>query len=340
MRYRLDCAIWEFTLKCNLRCSHCGSSAGIARKDELTTEECFHLCEELAKLGCREVAIMGGEPFLRKDWVEVSQCVKDLGMRLSFVSNGLLIKQVISELKELRPQVVGISIDGMEQAHDMIRGKKGAFRESINAINLLRKHSIQVTVITTVSKLNFDDLPRLKKLFLKKGINWQIQVAMPFGNFTEEKMLSLEDYYSVGMFIAAIRATNPFYHLPVVGAHCFGYYSKILPYNRTWNGCTAGISTIGITSDGGIVGCLSMGNDRFFEGNIRERPLIDIWKDKESFRYTRQFVTKDLGENCSGCLIGEKCKGGCNSVSVITTGKFHNNPYCFYPIERDIIKLK
>ncbi|MFX0212425.1 MAG: radical SAM protein [Candidatus Hodarchaeota archaeon] len=340
MRYRLDCAIWEFTLQCNLRCSHCGSSAGLARKDELTTEECFRLCEDLAILKCNEIALMGGEPFLRKDWVEISQCIKDLGIKLSFVSNGLLIEQVLPELANLNPQVVGISIDGMEQAHDMIRGKKGAFRKSISAINLLRKHKIQVTVITTVSKLNFKDLPRLKELFLKKGINWQLQVAMPFGNFTKENMLSLEDYYSVGMFIAAIRATNPFFHLPVVGAHCFGYYSKILPCNKKWNGCTAGIHTIGITSDGGIVGCLSMGNDRFIEDNIRKRSLIDIWYDKKAFPYTRRFVLDDLGENCKGCPIGEQCKGGCNSVSFTTTSKFHNNPYCFYPIERDIIKLQ
>ncbi|MFX1511492.1 MAG: radical SAM protein, partial [Promethearchaeota archaeon] len=109
MHFQLDCAIWEFTLQCNLRCSHCGSSAGQARQDELTTDECFRLCEELAQLGCKEVAIMGGEPFLRNDWIEVSQSIKDLGMRLSFVSNGLLIEHALPELAELNPQVVGIS---------------------------------------------------------------------------------------------------------------------------------------------------------------------------------------------------------------------------------------
>ena len=96
MNYQLECAIWEFTLKCNLNCSHCGSSAGKARPNELNTNECFKLCEELAELGCEEVALMGGEPFLRKDWLSVSQCIKDLGMNLNFVSNGIILDQFIT----------------------------------------------------------------------------------------------------------------------------------------------------------------------------------------------------------------------------------------------------
>lgn len=94
------------------------------------------------------------------------------------------------------------------------------------------------------------------------------------------------------------------------------------------------MSTVGVTSDGGIVGCLSLGNDRLIEGNVRERPLADIWNDPNSFSYTRGFMEKDLGENCAKCRQRMVCKGGCNSVSQALTGKFHNNPYCFLAIEK------
>src|SRR5207302_8074832 len=60
-------AVWEITLKCDLKCSHCGSRAGKARPSELTTEECIDVVRQLAKLGCREVTVIGGEAYLRQD---------------------------------------------------------------------------------------------------------------------------------------------------------------------------------------------------------------------------------------------------------------------------------
>jgi radical SAM protein with 4Fe4S-binding SPASM domain len=330
---RLDCAIWELTLGCNLRCSHCGSSAGKPRPDELDTDEAFGVCEMLSGVGCREVSLMGGEPLLREDFADVGRCVKQLGMKLSVVSNGLLMDDRVDEISALKPEVVGISIDGMKENHETIRGA-GTWDKAVHAIDLLRSRGVQVTVITTVSKINYADLPKLRAVVGERDANWQVQVAMPFGSFSREQTLSKEEYYATALFIAKERLRKREERVRVVGAHCYGYFSKVLPGCGGWNGCTAGISSIGITSDGGVVGCLSMGNDRFIEGNLREKELEAIWHSPESFRYTRGFTQDDLGDNCSGCGYGKRCGGGCNSVSISLTGEFHNDPYCFYAIEK------
>ena len=55
--------VWEFTLACNLRCIHCGSTAGKRRENELTTKQAIQLCYDLKKTGCRSVALMGGNHF-------------------------------------------------------------------------------------------------------------------------------------------------------------------------------------------------------------------------------------------------------------------------------------
>ncbi|HEC81188.1 MAG TPA: hypothetical protein ENI42_02010, partial [Thermoplasmatales archaeon] len=52
--------VWETTLKCNMRCIHCGSSAGIKRRRELTTKEGLQLCKDLSRLGTRLISLMGG----------------------------------------------------------------------------------------------------------------------------------------------------------------------------------------------------------------------------------------------------------------------------------------
>lgn len=339
LKYNLDCAVWEITLACNLRCKHCGSSAGTTRKNELTTQECFKLCEELAEVGCQEVSLMGGEPFVRKDWNDIAWCVKDLGMDLAFVTNGILVPKVIKKLRYLEPTVVGVSIDGIKETHDFIRSK-GSYDKALEATNLLLENNIQATVITTISKTNFKELIDLKDLLFRKGVNWQIQVGMPFGNFDSSLVISVEEYYSSAMFIVSERIKNKFQDMPVVGAHCYGYFSHLLPRNDRWNGCTAGISSIGLTSDGSVVGCLSMGNNQFIEGNVRERSFVEIWEDPNSFTYNRNFTKDNLGENCLDCFYGEKCKGGCNSTSLHLSNRLHNSPLCLRRIEESLFDIK
>lgn len=334
---RLSCAVWEFTLECNLRCTHCGSSAGVPRKDELTTKESFSLCEQLADLGCTDVSLMGGESFLRSDCFTIARSVKDLGMNVCFVSNGTMMDRYIDKVRRIEPKVVGISLDGVKESHEQVRGRN-TWEKTVSAIELLRKNNIQTTVITTVSKLNFKDLPKLKEIIIGKGVNWQIQIAMPFGNFQRELTLSREEFYATALFIAKERIRNKFEDLPVVGAHCYGYYSKLLP-GCHWDGCTAGISSIGITSDGNIVGCLSMGNDRFLEGNVRQRRLRDIWESADSFPYNRKTDEMIPGPNCTGCKNELECGGGCCSVSYSMTGTFHNDPYCFCAIEKEMLDV-
>ncbi len=337
--YNLGCAVWELTLACNMSCKHCGSSAGKARKNELKTIECYNLCENLAEANCDMVSLMGGEPFLHKDWHSIAWCIKDLGMKLAFVSNGLLIPQIIDKIERLEPSVIGISLDGIKETHDSIR-REGSFESALEAIDLLNDRSIQTTVITTISKTNFKELPKIKEILSERKVNWQIQVAAPFGNFNPELAIDKEEYYASAMFIVAENVKNKFSDLPVIGAHCYGYHSHILPKGKLWNGCTAGISSVGITSDGSIVGCLSMGNDRYFEGNIREQSFVDIWENPNSFSYNRNFELKDLGEKCENCYYGENCKGGCNSMSIHFTGKLHNTPFCLRKIEEELLDVK
>lgn len=339
MERYFSCAVWEFTLECNLNCSHCGSRAGKARINELNTQESYRLCEDLALTNCEMVSLMGGEPFLRKDWYLVSWCIKDLGMDLSYVSNGILIPKNIKDLVKLEPKVVGISVDGIRETHDKIR-RKGSFDSAIKAIDLLNEHSIQTTVITTVSKQNFNDLKKLKEILIEKDVNWQIQVAEPFGHFDRNLALDAEEFYAVCLFIVSENITNKYSDMPVVGGHCFGYHSHLLPKSKRWQGCTAGINTVGITSDGSIVGCLSIGNNQYIEGNVRERSFVDIWEDPCSFSYNRNFTTDDLGENCIDCYFGESCKGGCNSMSIHFSGTFHNTPYCLRQIEEQLFEVK
>ena len=87
--------VWETTLRCNLKCIHCGSSAGKSRQNELTTKEALKVVKDLSELNTESVCLMGGEPFLRKDWDIISKEIKNYNMKLLFISNGYNINDKI-----------------------------------------------------------------------------------------------------------------------------------------------------------------------------------------------------------------------------------------------------
>ncbi len=333
------CVVWEITLACNLNCIHCGSAAGKARIDELSTEEALHLCEDLKGIRCQGVALMGGEPLLRPDWDIISKRVHDLGMELSIITNGWLGQndEVTQKIVDLSPECVSVSLDGGDAStHDMIRGVSGSFNRATKAINRYVGLGIPTSVITTVHKMNIKDLPMIREFLRGKGVAWQIQTATPHGRLERKHVLSQEEYYSVALFIAATRKTMS-QELMVAGAHDMGYFSTILPDLQVaaWQGCQAGISTLGIQSNGNIIGCLALQDD-FIEGNIRERSLNEIWNDESLFRYSRYVKKSDVKAHCASCEYASSCWGGCTSVSVSMGKGAHQDPYCLHFIEKSM----
>lgn len=331
------CAVWEITLACNLNCIHCGSAAGKARNDELSTEEALQLCEDLKEIECRGIALMGGEPLLRSDWVAISERVHDLDMELSIITNGWLgiNDGVTQQIVALSPECITVSLDGgTSSIHDMIRGVNGSFEHATYAIDNYAGLGLPTTVITTVHKLNLKELTKIRDFLMGKGVAWQIQMATPHGRLERKHVLSLDEFYSVALFIAA---TKKLYskELMVAGAHDMGYYSTILPDLQVnqWQGCQAGIGTLGIQSNGNITGCLAL-PERFIEGNIKERPLSEIWYDDDSFKYTRYVKMSDMRAHCAYCEFKKQCKGGCSAVSATMGKGLHQDPYCVRHIEQ------
>lgn len=339
-KYNLLSCVWELTLKCNLKCIHCGSAAGKKRDNELSKEEALNLCEDLKKTGCKSVALMGGEPLLSDYFFDVACKIRELSMDLCVITNGTVFSDdIIKKLKDLNPQAVATSLDGAKSfTHDRIRGVSGSFDKTLKFIEKCLEYSLPVSVITTVSKINISELNDIKEMIKGRKIAWQIQVAGSEGNrFDKKYIIDETEFYSAGIFIETLRRNYPVSEIPVIGAHDMGYNScfiKNIWLYEQWPGCQAGISVVGIRSNGDVMGCLSINDERFVEGNVREKKLYDIWNSENHFEYSRKFKKSDAGENCKNCHYIESCKGGCSEMSLSLTGKLHNDPYCFYMIEK------
>ena len=143
-----------------------------------------------------------------------------------------------------------------------------------------------------------------------------------------------KEYYQLAQFVADNKAKYKNF-INIMEADCIGYYSVLSPRleMKSWQGCQAGIKVIGIESDGGIKGCLSLHGDDYIEGKIREESLKSIWENKNNFKYNRRFTLDMLQGICKGCKYGAICRGGCSEKSLSFTGTPHGSPFCLYHIE-------
>ena len=334
--YTLRSCVWEITLACCFSCKYCGSKAGRARNNELTTEECIDIARQLSDMGCRRVSLIGGEVFMRPDWYVIVKALTGRGILVSVITNGYLFSDgIIRRLKEANIESVAVSLDGPEAVHDAHR-QNGSFRRAVNAIDVLTANGIPVSVITTLHSKNYTALDEMYDLLKEKKISaWQLQACSPMGNAADGRIDDAIDFASVIGFVRKHLKDAPF-SLGV--ADNIGYYTQGEGSIRgnpsgsaVFRGCRAGLSSIGIDSIGNVRGCESMYDDRFIEGNLREKSLDEIWNDPDAFSYNRCFSAELLSGKCAKCEYGRICAGGCRSYNFFTHGKMYESVRCAKP---------
>lgn len=341
------CCVWEITLACNLACSHCGATAGRPRPNELTPDEALRLADDVAALPCQEVTLMGGEVFLRSDWLVIAERLRASGVGLVLFTNGWLLdpaeggapaQERIAQIRMLAPRTVGLSLDGARsEIHDAQRGVPGALDRVWRALDALQSAGVPVSVITTLTRHNLYDLPALARCLRGRGIPWQVQVATCNGERMERAdQLTPLEFYWAGVWLNGAREKHGWSLLPVAGAHDLGYHSthlrSLLPPGCAWAGCTAGLDTLGIQSHGGVKGCLAL-PDAFLEGSVRQHPISELWHSPAAFPLNRRFTQDQLQGFCATCPHGPSCRGGCSDLAHAATGSPYDNPYCFYRLE-------
>lgn len=337
MIYRPEQVVWEITFRCNVDCLHCGSDCTLdTRQDELSTGEALNVIGQLAELGTQRITISGGEPFTRKDWPILSHRIKQFGMELAYISNGVLITpKVIELLKEIQPTAVGVSLDGgCAEIHDYIRGYDGCFEKAIRAIDMLLDAGFYTSIVTSVQRINFFELEKIKRILLLLGADaWQIQIATPQGRMQKTMAVSERQFYEISNFIA--KNNQRYKRFYISGADCFGYFGKVDKYLHPsgWHGCHAGMRVLGLESNGNIKGCLSLPGHKFVEGNIREKSIRELWEDPDKFKFNRQFDKSMLDGYCAKCTYGDLCRGGCTERSFGFSSDYCDNSHCNYKIE-------
>ncbi|WP_414516505.1 nif11-class peptide radical SAM maturase 3 [Nostoc sp. PCC 9305] len=345
--HRKSYAVWEITLKCNLACSHCGSRAGHERANELSPEEALDLVKQMAEVGIKEVTLIGGEAFLRPDWLEIAKAINEAGMLCGMTTGGYGISlETAQKMKSAGIRTVSVSIDGLEATHDRLRGKKGSWKYAFKTMSHLREVGISFGCNTQINRLSAPEFPCIYECIRDAGASaWQVQLTVPMGNAADNADILLQPHELLDIYPMLARVARRAYQegVQLQAGNNIGYYG---PYERLlrgrgkehefsfWQGCGAGLSTLGIEADGAIKGCPSLPTTAYTGGNIREQTLHDIIEGAEELRFNlgagTPEGTKHLWGFCKTCEYAELCRGGCSWTAHVFFNKRGNNPYCHH----------
>ena len=341
---RISYAVWEITLKCNLACQHCGSRAGHTRANELSRAEALDLVRQMAEVGITEVTIIGGEAFLRPDWLEIAQAITKAGMLCGMTTGGYGITlETARRMKAAGISVVSVSVDGLEATHDRLRGRQGSWQWAFKTMSNLKEAGIRFGCNTQINRLSAPEFPRIYEHLRDAGIfAWQIQLTVPMGNAADNSEILLQPYELLDVYpmIARVAQQAKREGVQVQPGNNIGYYG---PYERLlrggdawsfWQGCSAGLSTLGIEADGAIKGCPSLPTTAYSGGNIRDYSLRTIIEETEELRFNLGAGTPKGTEHlwgfCKSCEFAELCRGGCSWTAHVFFDKRGNNPYCHH----------
>jgi radical SAM enzyme (rSAM/lipoprotein system) len=309
--HQLNYIFWECTLRCNLNCQHCGSDClkDAAVKDMPSADflSALDQLKEIINPNQTIIVLTGGEALLRNDLEEIGNKLYERGFPWGIVTNGMLLspKKLIS-LVDSGLRSITVSLDGLEESHNWLRGNKKSYGNATEAIKLLPTiRDLKYDVVTCANRMNFNELGLLRDLLISWGIaEWRLLTVFPIGRAKENEMLQLTPTEFKGLF-DFIRETRQEGKIRLnYGCEGFlGNYEGEVRDNFFF--CRAGISVVSVLADGSISACPSL-RDNFIQGNIYKDNLADVWNNRFE-KYRDRSWTK-TGE-CAACEFYKNCEG-------------------------------
>ncbi len=259
---------------------------GRERPDELNTAEALDLAHQIADLGASEVTLIGGEAYLRDDWLDIVRTLAARKVTVSMTTGGRgLTLERARAAKAAGLAGIGLSIDGDEAVHDRLRGVPGSYRSALQAVAHAQAAGLRVSCNTQINRLSIPHLPAIVELIAARGMHsWQIQLTVPMGRAADEPAILVQPYDLLALFplLARLKTRCDEHGIRLWTGNNIGYFGPHetalrghYPYGRGGQ-CGAGRASLGIEANGAIKGCPSLPTAAYTGGNIRDDSLKDI----------------------------------------------------------------
>jgi radical SAM protein with 4Fe4S-binding SPASM domain len=279
----------QITRRCNLGCAHC--YLGRAREAELSLGEIKQVLGEFEAMQGLRLLITGGEPLLHREFDGINRLLPGYALRKVLFTNGTMVTDRL--LEGLNVDELQVSIDGLEGAHDALRGA-GTFRKAMQCVRRALDKGFEVSVSTMVHAGNLGDFDELERSFKALGIkDWAVDVPCMEGSLRE----------------------NPGFHLPPETAGRYLGYGFGEGLHGGGRGFACGLHLMAVMADGNSAKCGFYSGEPV--GHIREG-LSRCW---QRVKHTR------LEELECDCDQLDACRGGCRYRASLLGGRLGKDFY-------------
>jgi MoaA/NifB/PqqE/SkfB family radical SAM enzyme/glycosyltransferase involved in cell wall biosynthesis len=276
---------------CNLRCTFCDLWD---RPENMPYERVLSLLDEAVAIGTRTLVITGGEPLIHPRIFDVIRAARDRGLGVNVTTNGTLVERKWDALVGSGVSSISMSLDGLEETHEALRGQKGSFGRTVKALRRLKDETeIALSVYFTVTNKNVHELAPVYELTRELGVGfdfWPVNDAPDL--YLVEEAHKRRYAEAVAHIAAAEREVARRRH----------YYAQGLEYHAGVGGpvrCLGLVDQYGVTYEGTLLPCCVWGGDGLAVGNVFETPLRQLWRSPEVQRFRESMY----GEGCdSGCF--------------------------------------
>ena len=363
MRYRAYSISWNLTQRCNLLCAHCYMSAfsGADASQELTTEECRRVINEIAQVNPNVFLILtGGEPLLRKDLFDIAAYAAEKEFTVVLGTNGVLLRDKQARLmRQHGIQGASVSLDSTDPAtHDAFRQLPGAHQGAIRATEALRAEGLDFSIHTSVTSWNLNEIPAIIDLSRSLGARvLNLFFLVRTGRGQDLTDITAAQYEQLLTYLARVQGIGngeggsvkpPSIFDPpedpwsvpagrsgdlIIRAKCAPHFRRIiytldptspLLKNFAHGSCPAGKYYCRIMPEGDITPCPYM---PISAGNLRRQSFPAIWEGASVLNDLRD---PRLGGRCGACEFSKIC-GGCRCRAYATYGDYlAEDPGCVY----------
>ncbi len=293
-RHRLLSAHWELTYRCNEKCTHCYLDVlapYAPAPDELSTDECFRIIDELAALGVLNLTVSGGEILVRRDFFKIAEYARSKKFLLRLFTNGILIKPAVADqIAALHPYAVELSLYSTQpEVHDRITQLKHSWELTTRAFRLLRERGIRTVMKTPLMKENVREIHALEDFARELGAQFHYDVTITpkdsGGVAPLQHRMSDEDLR--WLFHETIDPSL--------------WVDRNVPQSAGTCGIT--LNSLALDPYGNVFPCLQT---RFNAGNVRNESLRTIWEKSAVWQELSHLTLGELPV-CRTCELRNLC---------------------------------
>jgi len=319
---------WHITNACDLHCRHCYDRE---RRSPLTAEQGLAIIDDFDRF-CQEknvrghVCFSGGNPFMSPHFFLLYRSAVDKGMATSLLGNPVSAEELQRVIDIRMPDYFQVSLEGLEEHNDYIRGE-GYFSRVMAFLDLLREKKVSSAVMLTLTQANIDQILPLADILRGKTDYFTFNRLSQVG---EGALLSLPDSHTYRLFLkeyTAAAADNPVIGLKDNLINILRERKGVTPFGGcTGFGCGAAFNFVALLPDGEVHACRKFPS---LIGNILENSFLTIYESLEAQRYR-------MGpDECKECRLRPVC-GGCMAVvhGMGLDPFTEKDPFCFIEVEK------